>query len=318
MPFRVIRTLALSALAVFVAFPGVASAAKPATQYYLALGDSLSQGVQPDYRGVSLETNEGYANQLLTIERGRIPNLKLVKMGCPGDTTASMLTGHGNEANAKLFHCDRSGGSQLTAAERFLRAHHHRGEVPLVTIDIGANDVDGCTAPGVNVLKCVAAGSASIKHNLPRILRGVKQAAGPGTVLAGMTLYDPILSGYFSADPSVRALASASIGLAKLVNGEISAANKAAGYKTADVAGAFKTYDATVNVSYNGQLVPANVATVCSWTWACTPPPSGPNIHANKNGYAVIAKAFAKVIGRLTKIATPAPPPVAPPTGGLG
>jgi lysophospholipase L1-like esterase len=317
-PFQVIRTFAISALTALLAFAGVASAAKPAHQYYLALGDSLSQGVQPDYRGVSLETNEGYANQLLTIERGRIPNLKLVKMGCPGDTTASMLTGRGNEANAKFFHCDRTGGSQVTAAEKFLRAHHHRGEVPLVTVDIGANDVDGCAAPGVNVAQCVAAGSASIKHNLPSILRGVKHAAGPGTVLAGMTLYDPILSGYFSADPSVKALASASIALAKLVNGEIAAANKAAGYKNADVADAFKTYDATVNVSYNGQLVPTNVATVCSWTWACTPPPSGPNIHANKNGYAVIAKAFEKVIGRLTKIATPAPPPAPPPTGGLG
>jgi hypothetical protein len=56
-----------------------------------------------------------------------------------------------------------------------------------------------------------------------------------------------------------------------------------------------------------------NVARVCSWTWACTPPPSGPNIHANKNGYAVIAKAFAHAIGRLPRIAARPPPPV-----GLG
>jgi hypothetical protein len=99
-----------------------------------------------------------------------------------------MLTGHGNKANAKLFHCNRSGGSQLTAAERFLHAHHQPGEVPLVTVDIGANDVDGCTAPGVNVLQCVTAGLASIKHNLPRILRPLKHAAPAGAVLAGMTL----------------------------------------------------------------------------------------------------------------------------------
>ncbi len=292
------RKLALGVLVALLAIPGVA-AAKSASHYYLALGDSLSQGVQPNARGTSLETNQGYANQLYQIERRHIPNLKLVKLGCPGDTTTSMLTGHGNEANAKLFHCDRRGGSQLTAAERFLRSHHGRGEVSLVTIDIAANDVDGCANPGVNVGQCVTAGLGSIKHNLPRILEGVKHAAPAGTKLAGMTLYDPILSGYFSDDPSTKGLATLSVGLAKQVNGEIAAADHAAGYKTADVAGAFQTYDATGKVSYRGQMVPVDVARVCSWTWACTAPPRGPNIHANEHGYEVIAKAFARVVGRL-------------------
>ena len=317
------RNLALSVLAALVAVPSVASAAKPAPRYYLALGDSLSQGVQPDVRGVSLETDQGYADRLFAIERRQIPNLKLVKLGCPGDTTTSMLTGHGNEANAKLFHCARTGGSQLKAAELFLRAHHRPGEVALVTVDIGANDVDGCAAPGVNVVQCVSAGEASIKRNLPPIVSGVKHAAPADTVLAGMTLYDPVLSGYFNASASVRALAAASVAFLKVINSEITAANRAAGFKTADVAGAFKSDDGTVNVSYNGQKVPVNVARVCSWTWACTPPPSGPNIHANKNGYAVIARAFARVIGRLPEIAVSAPPPpggvpAPPPPGGLG
>ena len=66
-----------------------------------------------------VETDQGHANQLFTIEQKHVPHLKLVKIGCPGDTTESMLTGHGNETNAKFFHCDRSGGSQLTAAEQF-------------------------------------------------------------------------------------------------------------------------------------------------------------------------------------------------------
>ncbi|HME64963.1 MAG TPA: SGNH/GDSL hydrolase family protein, partial [Streptosporangiaceae bacterium] len=35
----------------------------PAT-YYLALGDSLSQGVQPDAAGTSVETRQGYPDQL--------------------------------------------------------------------------------------------------------------------------------------------------------------------------------------------------------------------------------------------------------------
>ncbi|MBV9006797.1 MAG: hypothetical protein JO181_19170 [Solirubrobacterales bacterium] len=306
-----LRKLMLGVVAAVFAWPGVAGAASPAPRYYLSLGDSLSQGVQPNAIGQSLETDQGYPDQLLAIERRRIPNLKLVKLGCPGDSTTSMLTGHGNEAGARLFHCDRTGGSQLKAAELFLRNHHRPGEVALVTIDIGANDVDFCVLAGVNVGQCIAAGEASIRRNLPLIQRGLKRAAPAGTVLAGMTLYNPVLSAYFNANASVQALAAASGPVLKIINGEITAANRATGFKTADVAGAFKTYDGTVSASYNGRLIPVNVARLCSWTWACTPPPSGPNIHANKNGYAVIAGAFARAIGRLPKI-NPTP------AGGLG
>jgi hypothetical protein len=42
--------------------------------------------------------------------------------------------------------------------------------------------------------------------------------------------------------------------------------------------------------------VPLNVLLVCRWTWMCVPPPVGPNIHANADGYAVIAGAFLAVL----------------------
>ena len=95
------RSFALGVLAALLVAPGVASAATPVHRYYLALGDSLSQGVQPDSRGASLETDQGYADQLARIERQQVPNLRLVKLGCPGDTTASMLTGHGRESTSR-------------------------------------------------------------------------------------------------------------------------------------------------------------------------------------------------------------------------
>lgn len=267
-------------------------------RYYLSLGDSLSQGIQPNASGVIFETNEGYADQLYRRIRGGFPNLRLVKLGCPGDTTTSMLTGKGNAVAAKLFRCNRTGGSQLIAAQRFLKAHHKRGEVVLVTLDIGANDVDGCTAPGVNVGTCVAAGHKAIKTNTPKILSGIRKSATKGTKLAAMTLYDPVLGGYFSANPATQALAKASVGLLKSINATIASANKAGGFLTADVAGAFASYS-TATVPANGTTIPLNVARVCAWTWACTTPPTGPNIHANLNGYSVIASAFQRVIGRL-------------------
>jgi lysophospholipase L1-like esterase len=306
---KVRYSAAVAAVMIFAALvsPSLASAksggskrrSQVKTRYYLALGDSLSQGMQPDPSGLTLNTNQGYTDQLFQIERRRIRNLKLVKIGCGGDTTGSLLTGKGNEAAAKFLHCDRKGGSQMRAAELFLKAHHRRGEVPLITIDIGANNIDGCpSAP--NLAQCLSDGEAAIKHDLPIILGRLGRAAPKGTTFAGMTLYNPVLGGYFSSIPSAKALASASPAILKQINDLLTQADDGAGFLTADVAGAFASYDSTDQVSFDGQMIPINVARVCSWTWACTTPPSGPNIHANKNGYAVIARALGAVIGKLT------------------
>ncbi len=72
--------------------PQQAEAAIPAT-YYLALGDSLAQGVQPDAAGTSVETRQGYPDQLYAILHRSQPGLRLVKLGCPGETTTSMIRG---------------------------------------------------------------------------------------------------------------------------------------------------------------------------------------------------------------------------------
>lgn len=295
------RTLiALSACAVAAAaaaLPNVAAASTTSPHYYLALGDSLSQGMQPDFNGVLRDTNQGYANDLFKIEQRKIPNLQLVQLGCGGETTGSMLTGHGNEANARRFHCDTTGGSQLATAERFLRAHHNPGEVPLVTLDIGANDVDGCVT-ATDVVGCVTHGLDAISTNLPKILAGIRKAAPAGTTFAGMNLYDPVLSGYFApVGTSTHTLATLSLVLARDLNNALATAYRGGGFLNADVADAFATYNSTTMVEWQSQLIPLNVARLCSWTWACQTPPSGPNIHANKNGYQVIANAFAAVIG---------------------
>src|SRR6266550_1668499 len=71
------------ALAMIAGTPTAAAAETPAPVYYLSLGDSLAAGTQPG----RLFTNEGYADQLATLLRPRMPNLRLVKLGCPGETT---------------------------------------------------------------------------------------------------------------------------------------------------------------------------------------------------------------------------------------
>jgi lysophospholipase L1-like esterase len=284
--------------------PAAAQAAKP--KYYLALGDSLSVGVQPNSSGVSVETHKGYADQLLALKRRSIPGLRLYDLGCGGEDTASML-GTGPKTHCQYAGDRRVGygtlrkGSQIGAAEKFLRAH--RGQVAFVTIDIGANDVDGCANGGSVDVKCLNAGVAAIKKNIPKISKRLRAAAGNGVTIVGMTLYDPFLYLHFDPNPSTRGLAQASVSLAKNVNQAITDGHKRNGVtKVADVFTAFRTADTSL-VSYTGALtnnqpqqVPRNVERICKLTWMCVPRPVGPNIHANATGYGVIAKTFKPLV----------------------
>jgi lysophospholipase L1-like esterase len=294
----------LLALAVLAALTGTAAAktvkTKAGPRYYLALGDSLSQGQQPNLQGVTSNTSQGYADDLYQTELTRIHNLQLVKLGCGGETTQSMITGKGNK-HAAYNHCHPAGGSQLAAAVKFLKAHHAKGDVPLVTIDIGANDVDNC-ASAASPVACAGTGANQIATDVPKILKAIKKAAPKGTTLAAMNLYDPVLSGYFApAGSTANGLATLSVPLIKSINDKLAAADAGAGFKTADIATAFDTYTPfTTTVSWQGNQIPVAVAKVCAWTWACSTPPSGPNIHANKNGYLEIASVFAKAIGKLS------------------
>lgn len=58
---------------------------------------------------------------------------RLVKLGCSGETSYTMIRGG---------ICRYPAGSQLAQAKHFLRTH--RRHVSLVTIDIGANDPNSC------------------------------------------------------------------------------------------------------------------------------------------------------------------------------
>ena len=94
----------------------------------------------------------------------------------------------------------------------FLRAH--RGQVAFVTVDIGANDVDGCATGGKVNVPCLNAGIASIKKNIPKISKRLRAAAGRGVTIVGMTLLRPVPR-YLQLDPARTGLAQVSVALAK-------------------------------------------------------------------------------------------------------
>jgi len=253
--------------------------------YYLSLGDSLAQGVQPDQNGNDQETNQGYADDLFATEQANIPGLRLVKLGCPGETTTSMI--HGGVCPYHLR-------SQLADAALFLLTH--RGRVAFVTIDIGANNVDGCINNGQIDLQCIQAGFAAAQADLPIIMKVLRFAAGWHVPIVGMSYYDPFLAAWLTG-PDGQTLAEESVQLTVQYNDLLDSIYAAAGSPVADVQGTFATTDFTdmENLPPFGE-VPLNVFNVCVWTWMCVPPPQGPNIHANAVGYQEIAGAFAAAL----------------------
>ena len=152
--------------------------------YYLALGDSLSQGIQPGPTGADKPTDQGYPDQLATLLHAKIPDLRLVKLGCSGETTWTMI--HGGT-------CLYPRGSQLSQATAFLRTH--RGQVALVTIDIGGNDPNSCVIgqPAAHIYGCLSGRIGHIERNLSLILGELRAAAGDDVLFVGMTYYVPEL-----------------------------------------------------------------------------------------------------------------------------
>lgn len=236
-------------------------------KYYLALRDSLAAGY-------AVGPGQGYVALVGSYESQRVAGLTTENLGCSGATSTSLINGGG---------CTYAEGSQLAAAEYFLQTHP--GQVAFITIDIGANDIDGCTSTSGTVnMTCVSDGEAAVEANVATILSGL-EVAGPGVPIFAMTYYDPFLAAWITGNQT---LATDSeqllVGFNDVLQGDISDA----GSTTVDVQDAFQSTDFSLTGSYNGTTLPQNVADICSWTFMCT----SANIHANVTGYQVIATAF--------------------------
>ncbi len=269
-------------------------------KFYLALGDSLSVGVQPDATGMNQRTDDGYPDQLFNILSAEGDDLRLVKLGCENrETTENMISGG---------ECFYEEGSQLAQAVKFLRKHGD--DVALITIDIGVNDIifSGCIietdgiVTGVDV-DCILAPDgpfAQVAANLPSILNTLQQAADDDTPIVAVNYYNTFLASWLTG-PEGQVLAEQSALLASIFNNDVLGQTYAAfNVPVADVAGAFDSNNFTDMVPFptpdSPYMIPQNVALICLWTHMCVPDPVGPNIHANPTGYGVIAATIEQVL----------------------
>lgn len=239
-------------------------------KYYLALGDSLAAGYQPLPGGGS-EVGHGYAEDLAPKV-----GMTLVNLGCPGETTETMIDGG---------KCDTyTSGSQLGDAEAFLAAN--AGNVGLVTIDIGVNDVLPCASGGTINLTCLAQYEVQVETNLQNILTTLRNAGGANLRIVAMNYYDPFLA-YWLNGTSGQAEALGTVAALQEFNAAEAGVYVLNGSPVADVASAFQTLNVVPEL-YNGQLVPTDVVEICQNTWMC----SLESIHPNDAGYQLIANTM--------------------------
>jgi len=290
----------ITVLVVLVLLVGVLLAAIPGSnagaathRYYLSLGDSVAAGWQPDpVTGESDFTRQAYTDQIFWTLRLGMPGLLHAKMGCPGETTASMIDG-GGPAGAL---CGYTGTSQLDAAVAFIAAHP--GQVAFITIDIGVNDVLSCL-PAADVPACVTALLPQVGAGLAEILTTLRTATANAVPIVGMNYYNPYLAAWLegippdgAAGPAYAALTSQ---LAMALNDQtLEPVYALFQVPVADVWAAYR--------SSQWQMVmgaPFNVQRICALTWMCANPPVGPNIHPNRRGHRVIANTFLPILETL-------------------
>jgi lysophospholipase L1-like esterase len=247
--------------------------------YYLALGDSLARGVQPTRAGTLGETSQGYADDLYAYYRLRHPELRLVKLGCSGETTDTMIVGG---------LCSYPRGTQLAEAVEFLKTHN----VAFVTLTIGGDDILHCISTTGIDSQCVARGLAAVVAELPPILNALRTAAGPDVPMVGMNYNDPLL-GLWRFGPQGQALAATSLSITHQLNALLQGIYGQFHVPMADVAEAFRIADSRPIPLLD---VPINVFLETAWTWISLNPPLGPDVHPNAIGYGVMAGAFVKTI----------------------
>jgi lysophospholipase L1-like esterase len=260
------------------------------TPFYLVLGGSSSLGLQPD--GIPSDnaeyTENGYANDVVKLEQDQLhQTLDLDQLGCLG-TRVIYLT-----VDPMSTACYKLPTTQLTTAVAFLKSHY--GDSGIVSIDLGFNDIRFCLWEHPVNPACVPTALAGVKKGFPTLLSDLKAAAGPKVAIVGEIYYDPFLAFYLNG-PTGPAIANASLSYIDQLNALLTADYEAAKIPFANTAAAFDTSDSTRVTIDNVGSEPANVKTICTYTWMCVGAPFGPDDHPNNAGYMLIAKAIVAAL----------------------
>ncbi len=270
---RIVAPLVLVCCLAFVLVPSVAAAPRsPAATligpkaYYLALGDSLAFGFQPDLDFTHGYTDDFYSN----LQSHGVSHY--ANMACPGETSSSMINGGCSGVLRKYPYIE----PQLQAAVEYLQAH--AGQVSPVTLDIGVNDLLG----DLNTSTCAV--SSNLSNDLATMDNNIRHTILPQLVAAmtvnGKVTGDLFLLNYY--DPFAN-ICPNTVALAETLNQHLAA--DASGYATV-----VDIFD-----PFGGAATPN--PDICTYTWMCSFPITSLAIHATTTGYQVMAKAIEQTAG---------------------
>jgi lysophospholipase L1-like esterase len=259
---------------VAVAIASVLVGSQPAPKhYYLALGDSIAFGMQPDKNDAGLPPsgfNTGFVDVLAARLRKLAPKIKLVNYGCPGESAKTFVAGGCPWLVEKKKLHDPFPSTQSAAALAFLRAHP--GQVSPITITLGGNDInevaDACQGDLACIKKRAPAEIRKIAARLAGLLRPIR-AAAPKAEIVLTGLYDFNADDLKRTDPLFEALNAA---IARVAAGS-----------HAHFADLFPAFNPKGDVKRER-------ARICAYTFIC----SHEDAHPTNAGYRAIADAVWK------------------------
>lgn len=267
--------------------PAAAAVSKATLDYDISVGDSYAAGYQPVAAAMAHRDTHGFAYQVVT--RARRYHFILRNFACDGATTTSVVYQVGCPLPAPgpdaVSYPTRT---QAAAADRFIA--RHRGQVGLITVSVGGNDILRCTA-AASFISCLTQALPGIEASVQTLLAGLRQAAGPTVPIVGLTYPDVFLGLYTSNDPSQKSLAVVSIaGFQQLFNPALEAEYSAVAAAFVDVTEATGVYvpltETTPWLSAPSGGIPIAVADICTLTYYC----QLQDVHPKTGGYSLIAQ----------------------------
>ncbi len=253
--------------------------------YYMALGDSLSFGYQPNFNFTS-----GFADDIFTfLQKANVTDQE--NLSCAGEKTDTMIQGG---CVGRFIHHGFYTGAQLDAAVEFLQSH--QGQVSPITLEIGANDVlpdwnnTTCTA-GPTTDADLKAMDANIGTILNRLLKVLAASSGrPTGDLHMLNYYNPFARECPNSADFVRQF-----------NKHLADDGMKYRVPVIDVYSAFGGDAGMAQSVCEGKIVNG---VHDPWTWICNA--EFHDIHPTTDGYSVIAQAVETGLG------LPGAPPVGP------
>jgi lysophospholipase L1-like esterase len=272
----------------------------------LAIGDSLCTGQLSDPPNEVFFSDEGYNAKLFEYLEKAEHFKTLLKICCPGESSEELLDGSANNPPDDASFCygqtPERPSSQLETADQIVES----GQVELISISIGANDILPCVSGAADPEQCVLARVDQLVSNLKAILDAIFEASGDKRPpVVAMTPYNPLLALSLSNVEQEQSLAALSQLSLIVLHAEVT--DKVyVPYGVAVVDANADVYDGRNSAIVDG--IPQNVHNICEYTGMCNvdengvyvlAPPEERDIHPTEEGYATLGDAHIELIQKL-------------------